>query len=223
MATVGEVVAAIRGAISRADEAAANARTADSALSDNADALRRTLDESNNELPHEAFAAWKQAQERVAEALAHLASATDAWNRYVGVLAGSGTSVPTGGNGSRPLSGAAPYAPRSLDLSRAGIDDRKLTHYVLDPMHPVGGHKARVIKSRTGLGPGDAEEVKRQIREKAPNGEPMPGRTDVHGTRWSIDLDLTGPKGTMTVRTAWIVDRSGARLVTMSFPPKEGP
>lgn len=107
------------------------------------------------------------------------------------------------------------------DLARAEFDDRKLTKYALNPEHPVGGNKARVIKSRTGLGLDDAAEVKRQILEKAPTAEPIMGDTDEHGTRWKVDVDLTGPDGTMKVRTAWIADAAGkTRLVTISFPPK---
>lgn len=107
------------------------------------------------------------------------------------------------------------------DLARAEFDDRKLTKYALNPEHPVGGSKARVIKSRTGLGLDDAAEVKRQILEKAPTAEPIMGDTDEHGTRWKMDVELTGPDGTMKVRTAWIADAAGkTRLVTISFPPK---
>lgn len=85
----------------------------------------------------------------------------------------------------------------------------------------MGGNKARVIKSRTGLSAGDALEVKRQILEKAPLGVAVPHKVDEHGARWLVDLDLSGPAGTMKVRTAWITDDSGTRLVTISFPPKE--
>ncbi|WP_407648961.1 DUF6883 domain-containing protein [Glycomyces albidus] len=118
-----------------------------------------------------------------------------------------------------------PPLPRPLqpgpDLARAEFDDRKLTKYALNPQHPVGGNKARVIKSRTGLGLNDAAEVKRQILENAPAAEPIMGDTDEHGTRWKVDVELTGPDGTMKVRTGWIADAAGkTRLVTISFPPK---
>jgi hypothetical protein len=137
-----------------------------------------------------------------------------------GTAGGGGGSAPPG----PPLSPTAPL-PRPLqpgpDLARAEFDDRKLTKYALNPEHPVGGNKARVIKSRTGLGLNDAAEVKRQILEKAPAAEPIMGDTDEHGTRWKVDVELTGPDGTMKVRTGWIADAAGkTRLVTISFPPK---
>ncbi len=136
-----------------------------------------------------------------------------------------GTSGGGGGSASRGLPVPPTAAARSSrpgpDLARAEFDDRKLTEYALNPEHPVGGNKARVIKSRTGLGLDDAAEVKRQILEKAPAAEPIMGDTDEHGTRWKADVELTGPDGTMKVRTGWIADAAGkTRLVTISFPPK---
>jgi hypothetical protein len=132
-----------------------------------------------------------------------------------------------GGGGATPGPPLSPSARPSgsnrpgPDLARADFDDRKLTEYALNPEHPVGGNKARVIKSRTGLGLEGAAEVKRQILEKAPAAEPIMGDTDEHGTRWKVDVELTGPEGTMKVRTGWIADATGkTRLVTISFPPK---
>jgi hypothetical protein len=132
---------------------------------------------------------------------------------------GSGGGVPsTSPTPTAPVPGPRRSGP---NLAQAEFDDRKLTKYALNPEHPVGGNKARVIKSRTGLGLDDAAEVKRQILEKAPDAEPIMGDTDEYGTRWKVDVELTGPDGTMKVRTGWITDTAGkTRLVTVSFPPK---
>jgi hypothetical protein len=48
-------------------------------------------------------------------------------------------------------------------------------------------------------------------------------RRDEYGGRWTIDLPLTGPTGTIVVRTAWIVEAGSAepRLVTISLPPEK--
>lgn len=125
------------------------------------------------------------------------------------------------GDGQPPKEqGPTPTTSARPDFEDPKFDDRKLTEYALNPDHPVGGNKARVIKSATGLGPDDAAAVKQQILDQVKQGEPIPGKIDEHGTRWGKDVTLTGPNGTITVRTAWIVDaKTGeTRLVTVSFP-----
>ncbi|MEV1320405.1 WXG100 family type VII secretion target [Micromonospora arborensis] len=117
-----------------------------------------------------------------------------------------------------------PGDPRRPDFTNAEIDSRKITAYAMNPDHPVGKNKYRVINSVTGLGPDDADVIMQQIREGVVAGEPFLGKADEFGQRWSVDLPLTGPGGTVTVRTAWIMENgaSAPRMVTISFPPKEG-
>ncbi|WP_244200615.1 WXG100 family type VII secretion target [Micromonospora arborensis] len=117
-----------------------------------------------------------------------------------------------------------PGDPRRPDFSKAEIDSRKITAYAMNPDHPVGKNKYRVINSVTGLGPDDADVIMQQIREGVLAGKPLLGKADEFGQRWSVDLPLTGPGGTITVRTAWILENgtSSPRMVTISFPPKEG-
>ncbi|WP_433124634.1 WXG100 family type VII secretion target [Micromonospora sp. CA-240977] len=111
--------------------------------------------------------------------------------------------------------------PGRPDFTKAEIDPRKITAYAMNPDHPVGKNKYRVINSSTGLGPDDADLIMQQIRDGVRAGEPLLGKADNFGQRWSVDLPLTGPSGTVTVRTAWILESgaSAPRLVTISFPP----
>ncbi|MET8547436.1 WXG100 family type VII secretion target [Micromonospora zamorensis] len=117
-----------------------------------------------------------------------------------------------------------PGDPSRPDFTQAEIDSRKITAYAMNPDHPVGKNKYRVINSATGLGPDDADAILQQIREGVLAGKPLLGRADEFGQRWNVDLPLTGPDGTITVRTAWILESgaSAPRMVTISFPPKEG-
>ncbi|MGC4768952.1 WXG100 family type VII secretion target [Micromonospora sp. DT44] len=117
-----------------------------------------------------------------------------------------------------------PGDPSRPDFSKAEIDSRKITAYAMNPEHPVGKNKYRVINSATGLGPDDADVIMQQIREGVLVGKPLQGKADDFGQRWQVDLPLTGPSGTITVRTAWILENgaSAPRMVTISFPPKEG-
>ncbi|MEU4791436.1 WXG100 family type VII secretion target [Micromonospora tulbaghiae] len=117
-----------------------------------------------------------------------------------------------------------PRDPDAPDFRNPEIDTRKITAYAMNPEHPVGKNKYRVINAATGLGADDAATVEQQIREGVRNGTPIAGKADQYGRRWSVDLPLTGPSGTILVRTAWILDAdaSAPRLVTISFPPKQG-
>ncbi|MEO3768988.1 WXG100 family type VII secretion target [Micromonospora sp. B9E7] len=119
----------------------------------------------------------------------------------------------------------APGDPSRPDFTQAEIDSRKITAYAMNPDHPVGKNKFRVINSATGLDPSDAEVIMQQIREGVVTGQPLLGKADEFGQRWSVDLPLTGPDGTVIVRTAWILENGATapRMVTISFPPpKEG-
>ncbi|MGS2616629.1 WXG100 family type VII secretion target [Micromonospora sp. LZ34] len=113
-----------------------------------------------------------------------------------------------------------PHGPDTPDFSHPEIDSRKITDYAMNPDHPVGRNKYRVINSATGLNVGDASLIESQIRNGVRDGTPMPGKADQYGQRWSVDLPLTGPKGTIIVRTAWLLEEASAtpRLVTISFP-----
>jgi hypothetical protein len=128
------------------------------------------------------------------------------------------------GKGDEPVTPATSSGTQAKpDYENPAFDDRKLTEYALNPAHPVGGNKAKVIESKTGLGKDDAAAVKQQILDQVKGGgDGIPGKVDEHGSRFAKDVTLTGPNGTIVVRTAWIVDaRTGeTRLATVSFPPK---
>jgi len=126
---------------------------------------------------------------------------------------------PTGAGRSTTPGGPTP-PPVQPDFTNPKFDDRKLTEYALNPDHPVGRHKAKVIEASTGLGRDDADLVKQQILGQVGQGPPVAGKVDEHGSRWNRDVTLTGPNGSVVVRTAWIVDATTGetRLVTVSFP-----
>lgn len=89
---------------------------------------------------------------------------------------------------------------------RAVVELVKLTDYCLDPAHFRGQHKARVFASRLGLGRNDAGAVRSALLEAANQAENVVrGVVDGFGARYVLDFQLTGPKGSATVRSAWIV------------------
>ncbi|WP_406044927.1 WXG100 family type VII secretion target [Micromonospora sp. NBC_00898] len=114
----------------------------------------------------------------------------------------------------------APGGTSAPDFTDPEIDSRKITSYAMNPDHPVGKNKYRVINSATGLEVGDAALIEDQIRNGVREGAPMLGKADQYGQRWSVDVPLTGPNGTIMVRTAWMLEAGSAtpRLITISFP-----
>jgi len=89
---------------------------------------------------------------------------------------------------------------------RALVELSKLADYCLDPSHMRGQHKARVFTSRLGLGRFDASAVRVAILKAANQAEnAVRGPVDGFGSRYTLDFQLSGPKGSALVRSAWIV------------------
>ena len=99
------------------------------------------------------------------------------------------------------------------------IDPRKLTEYALNPDNPVGADKALMFRQHLGFTQANHELLLQQIQLKAPDAEAIFQRTDEHGDRYQVDLDIIGiEEGQQeTVRTGWIVEpsRSTDRLITL--------
>lgn len=146
----------------------------------------------------------------------HLSELIEKLKKILSRLRGEGRGPEPGA----PRDPRTPRDPNLPDFSNPDIDPKKITDYAMNPDHPVGSNKYRVINSTTGLDTGDAARVEQQIRDGVHDGTPIKGRADVYGQRWAVDVPLTGPKGTIVVRTAWILDMGSStpRLVTISFP-----
>lgn len=99
---------------------------------------------------------------------------------------------------------------------RALIDQRKLTDYVLNPVHPRGRDKARIFKSSLGYDRASCAGLIEQIRRAILRHEAIFVRQDRYGRHYRVDLTLTGPRGTARVRTGWLYDRGSdvPRLTT---------
>lgn len=93
---------------------------------------------------------------------------------------------------------------RLIAANNAKIDPRKLTEYALNPSHPVGGNKAKVFESALGFNKSNAGDLLKQIRAGVMNNTPIAGKVDKFGSRFTVDIPVTGPAGSATVRTGWI-------------------
>ncbi len=96
------------------------------------------------------------------------------------------------------------------------IDERKLVDYCLSLVHDEGKHKAALFRELLGLGVADAPRLLTALREAAAQRDAVPGAVDAYGERYVVDFGMIGPRGAVTVRSAWIVRTGEAppRLVT---------
>jgi hypothetical protein len=92
------------------------------------------------------------------------------------------------------------------NADRAIVDIAKLRDYSLNSTHGEGKHKARVFAALLGFTTDDAERLREMILTAVLSYESMPGVTDEHGTRYAVDFAAQGLRGTVTIRTAWIID-----------------
>jgi hypothetical protein len=99
---------------------------------------------------------------------------------------------------------------------RALIDPLKLTGYSLDPEHDEGRHKAHLFETLLGISRQNVELLLRAVEKAAVTEEAVTGKLDEYGQRYVVDSVFTGPGGTATLRTAWIIRSSEdfPRLVT---------
>jgi hypothetical protein len=110
-----------------------------------------------------------------------------------------------------------PYEPPDGDLDgppeprfeAAEVDKRKVTGHLTG-----SGAGLRAA----GLGPTDADLVEQQIRAGVRDARPIAGPADALGRQWIADVAVTGPSGTVTLRTTWMVDAGSRtpRLIGLS-------
>jgi hypothetical protein len=103
------------------------------------------------------------------------------------------------------------------NAAEAIIDERKIRDYALNMNSADGRHKARVIRAATGLVRENYQQVIDQIRQAVIESEAEPIESIPYGLRFHVAMTISGPTGTLRIRTAWIY-RSGEdvpRLVTL--------
>jgi hypothetical protein len=91
---------------------------------------------------------------------------------------------------------------------RAFVDVEKLRHYCLDPTHPRGRHKARVFASALGLAAAEAEALRMSLMKAAAEEDGVPGVSDRHGSRYTLDVRIERGSRAATVRSHWIMRKN---------------
>lgn len=132
-------------------------------------------------------------------------------------IAGPGANAVLGGQ-PRPAQDSPGQEQRPLlNAERAVIDMKKVEEYALNPDHPVGGNKAKVFESALGFNRSNMRDLLDQIRAGVRTAVARPGAVDQYGARFTVDIDVVGPKGSGAVRTGWILTPGSdvPRLTTM--------
>lgn len=88
----------------------------------------------------------------------------------------------------------------------AVVSLEKLRGYSLDSSHPTGKHKARVFEAALGMTQSDAQQLREMILRAILVTEAVDQGTNIHGTRYAVDFTAFGVKGTVMIRTTWIID-----------------
>lgn len=104
------------------------------------------------------------------------------------------------------------------NADRAIVVPRKPTEYALNPQHSTAAHKAYLFEHLLGYTKEHAPELLAIIRAGSLVTRASPGRVNVDGSRFTVDLSVTGRTGrTVVVRTAWIFapGRDVPRLTTV--------
>ena len=113
-----------------------------------------------------------------------------------------------------------PYSEKSK------IHPRKISDYLLSPIHPVGRHKQRFFVT-IGFSPDRPEDLVTALRRVAREGVLREETATGYGTKYIIDGWLVAPIGLVGIRTVWIIPEGSLvpELVT-AFPhslAEEGP
>jgi hypothetical protein len=115
--------------------------------------------------------------------------------------------------------------PRRVKLPKAqlaAVPEKKITRYLLNAAHPAGGSKAAFFL-RFGFTGAKWAKLAEALLRHARENEVVATELTPHGTRYVIDGPLKTPAGaSLSVRTAWFIDRIGGapRFVTAHPLPK---
>lgn len=131
-----------------------------------------------------------------------LTRAADAIGEAAGPAHIAGVAETSAHTGSTAIQVTHPIMPNA---GNAEIPSQKITSYALNPDHPIGGNKARVFKSALGFDQSNAGDLTCQIKDGIARYPAQPGRADQFGRRYTVDIPVTGPAGSGTVRTGWII------------------
>lgn len=108
------------------------------------------------------------------------------------------------------------------NVELAIVAEEKITRYLLNPAHPVGGSKA-LFFLRFGFTVETWGQLAAALLRHARENHVVERAETPHGTRYVVDGPLIAPDGAvLNVRSAWYIEppNQGARFVTAHPLPK---
>ncbi len=94
-----------------------------------------------------------------------------------------------------------------LNAEHAVIDPKKLANYALNPVHPIGGNKAKVFESALGYNSSNMDDLIFKVKQGILTHPATPGLHDNFGQRMSVDMQIIGINGKIEViRTGWMYE-----------------
>src|SRR5947199_2814915 len=95
---------------------------------------------------------------------------------------------------------------RLPNAANATLDDSKITHYLLDPAHPVGRGKAKFFRSR-GFDPANWTALKQALLDHPQTHQVTSQTPNAHGETYEISCSLRTPDSTNPcVVSVWIIE-----------------
>ena len=90
---------------------------------------------------------------------------------------------------------------------RASVSLSRLRDYNLNPDHPTGKHKARVLVAALGFTRANAGQLQTILKRIARTHTAIAGAQDEHGQRYTIDFELENQHGKIVaLRSGWMID-----------------
>jgi hypothetical protein len=108
------------------------------------------------------------------------------------------------------------------NIELAAVPEEKITRYLLDPSHPVGGAKANFFLC-FGFTRDDWQLFATALLKHAHENDVAEAERVAYGTRYAIDGRIVAPDGTrLNIRRAWFIDAGGTtpRFITAHPLPK---
>ena len=105
---------------------------------------------------------------------------------------------------------------RIPNAEHALIAEEKIIQYLLNPEHPDGASKARVL-ARAGFHADYPHELEKALREQHLTLDAEHGKPSPFGVKYDISGGLIGPSGLVLVKSIWMIKfgESIPRLITI--------
>jgi hypothetical protein len=99
---------------------------------------------------------------------------------------------------------------------KAIIDPEKLSGFLLNVEHEAQPGHAILFRSLLGIRLSNSEVLRDALLQAARTAEAVDGRPSPHGRKYEVRFPMSGPRGTYTVLSVWIVEhgKESPRLVT---------